>query len=176
MGRTTAVLFPRDTTADKGKLFLQFQPLAYKLAHRFAHRYGLPQTDMEDEALELLGEICAQWTEQNGGFNPTKSKPISWVYNKLFWRLADYCRRRPREIHFSDISAGGLMHRANWLATFCRDLGEDARLLVTTIFNAPNEIAEDVVCYTYQALAAAGWQRVRILRCWQEVGAALATQ
>lgn len=170
-------------------LFKQHQPMAWRLAERFASLYRRPFGELRDEAESILGLNIAQWFEQNASAfkDNVGTKPSTWIYRGLYWDLTTYCTRKQspaRPFSTLEKQESPLDHpcRRPWIERMLQELGEDARIVVETILHAPAEIAEDVSTSSRgrarkavrQYLQVSGWTRQRIEAAWTEVDACLA--
>ncbi len=132
------------------RMFTRYKPVARHLAKKYAARTGKPYYDLIDEAEGLLAEIIADW-DGRFHYDPAKSKEVSYLYQILNRKLFDLCFRqgcRTKTKNFSVLEPNaGLFEvpaRKNKVQEILSMLGEDARILVTTILMAPGDLARDV--------------------------------
>ena len=185
-------------------LFKGYEPLAKKLAYQFSQAYRMPFDDCMEEALFWLGVVVARWDQvalpgQSGiyTFDRTKSKPTTYVYNHLRWKLMDFCsRKRERTVAFSVLDRRGEEEESfdapakppAFLPRLMEILGEDAKEFVHTILHAPADLISDLVpcgeerrraamifpnSPLYELFRRRGWDDNRIVETFREVQAAL---
>lgn len=144
------------------KEFKRYQNIARKLASKFSHEYRKPYHQMVEVAeyalaLELFGRMLF---DKNHG-----AKKSSWLYTVIFFHLKQVCTRgvhpcpkypgsmqvRIREwvpeIPFSSLKKEDLEsidpeQKPSMVSKLFSDLGEEARLMVRTVLEAPNELKE----------------------------------
>jgi hypothetical protein len=187
------------TDTEKVKIYNQYLPMVYRMAGRFSRVYGMPFQDMVDEGQSILGRLAATWDSGKFPFDPAKANATSWVYRNLFWDLTTLCSRacKNRAIPFSSLEREDrpidLPSKSSWMDNLLREVGEDAKILLQTILDAPAEITEDVfgvlrgkdstpyrsrrvdkawdVLQSY--LVSCGWEPNRIDAAWHEVEVSL---
>lgn len=149
----------------------------------------MPYQELVEEAEGILALMIARWDRGGStGFDGSKAGPTSWIYRGLYWDLQIYCdRKRPKERNFSTLGTEenpiSLAQKTGWLEGLLSQLGEDARILVTTILFAPSDIAKDIVPNPRSSrrgreavvsyLRGQGWGLERITSAWSEVEVAL---
>jgi hypothetical protein len=179
------------TQNQKADLFTGHRKLACKLGNWAAAKYGIDRDSACDEALETLGDIIAVGNLPDP-INPAPGdtrKMTSWLYLQLRYRLMTrYGRKTGRSVAAHPFSAIESDDRPldpsakrSWLEGLLQNLGDDARVIVSTIFNAPSDIAEDMCVrrrgrardHVRRALENQGWDEDRICNAWMEVAACL---
>lgn len=170
----------------KAEIFTGHQKLAFKMGHKFARHFGINHDTACDDAMEVLGEIIAEGNLPDG--REGGRKMTSWLYLQLDFRLrTKYGRPRfvDRIKKFTDVERADCpltpAAKTHWYDNFVRDLSEDARIIITTIFNAPAEIAEDI-CVAHRGKARhairremeqRGWPEERVENAWMEIRSCL---
>lgn len=163
-------------------LYEKFLPLANSLARRLAKRHKIPTTELQAEVRSLWGAIVAEWPER---YDPARCGECHWAYQQIYWRLLDFCTRRPHrryEVQLSEKT--DFKAKGRWMDGFLKMLGEDARIVVSTILHAPGEIMEEIMpkssprTRTRIALEdyfedQAGWSLSRFDEAWREVCSAI---
>lgn len=163
-------------------LYQKFLPLANSLARRLARRHKIPIGELQAEARSLWGGIVAEWPEK---YDPAQCGECHWAYQQIYWRLLDFCTRRPHVRHEVGMSEKvEFKAKGCWLDSFLKMLGEDARIVVTTILHAPGEIVEEIMPRTRGRTRTRialedyfedriGWPMDRFDEAWREVCGAI---
>lgn len=128
----------------RGDLWVRYHGLALSLAMRFSRTHGKPLRELVDEvegALAVL--LCGDWKRFEGS--------STWMYTKLYWHLMEYCRRETkRAMESLDVSAveeeppAILAVTPGWLEVMWSELGQEGRMLLRVVFEAPGALAEEL--------------------------------
>lgn len=188
------------TSSNPTALFKQYLPLAYKLAAKFAAAF--PRIDAQDIQNEAVSTLALYTTKWDTNFNPARSGPLHYLYFNIYTELQTFClRKQDRAKVFSAFSREGgkndpqpvdwKARAEHWTERLFRNLGEDAKVVVQTILEAPEEIAQDLTrgarrgkqqeAALHRAGLAVmaylegtkGWAPHRVEAAWKEVGQAL---
>lgn len=131
------------THQEQITLYKKFLPLANSLARKAARRHRMPTGELQAEARSLWGKIVAEWPQR---YDPARCGECHWAYQQIYWRLLDFCTRQPARKHEVQMSnKADFKAKGNWLPGFLAMLGEDARIVVSTILHAPGEIVEEIM-------------------------------
>ena len=176
-------------THQKSSLYTGHLALAKHLAMGVARSLKVNYQDAETEAISLLGEIIACWSDSGSrGYNPTRCNPTSWIYRSLYWGLRTHFLRKVgrRMRPATDIDPEGtcIVRAApplSWVERLVHNLGADARTLVAIILNAPADLHEILTARrprrsrdaVRQYLTNQGWSPERVAHAWAEVEEAL---
>ena len=164
---------------EKARLYEQYQPLIYKRAIYHSRKFGKPLEELVEEgrwALSLL--ICQDW----GEFNPAKSSEMSWIYQRISWKMLDFCTRRRVDTHLSTLphaeqSFVAPSHKDK-LHEMMINLSREAQTLFRIILTAPGDLAQDLTPATKGRARLAvrahvarkyGWPPAKVERVWNEV-------
>lgn len=172
---------PRKVSSEEqANIYLKFRPLARRVAIDTFKRHRLMSRDLFImESQSILGEIIAKWNDPRIGYDKTKSSEISWLYKKLHWGLRDFIRRERR--HHIPENDFGVPQIAppphSWVERFLQTMSDDAKVMVTTILNAPADFAADLSARRFRAgrtkikkhLQKRGWSESRIFFAWKEI-------
>lgn len=140
------------TDAQKVEIFNQYQEMVYSMASKFSLKFNVNYHDMIDEGMSILGALVTKWDAEGNSskHDPAKSSRTSWVYRALYWDLTTVCTRTNQKARlFSTLRTEeqkpvDMEGPVSWMEKLMRDLGEDAKILVRTIFMAPAEIVADI--------------------------------
>lgn len=166
----------------RGQMFIDYQPLCYKLAAQFARKYPIPATELINEAQSALGVCLAEWNKNEG-----EGKPITWIYFQIYHRMLDFCQRKqPKHKTFTTLGMEEkpmmLPAPESWLGGLLRTIGEDARTIVDIITMAPAEIIDELSpnapkrskrAVQKYLLEEKQWEPERVRRAWFELECAI---
>ena len=174
-------------TDKRGELYANNRGLAVKLARHFYVKFPLiRQRDIAEEALSLLGLLCARWYEPgaygNNDYRGPVRQPGPWLYLKIYWGLMTFCQQKQPQESACDLSRNEA--KVGWWDNLLRQLGGDARLLAETIVSLPADLYEDLTGTKvgrlgikrqvwFELFRAEGWEPARLDKAWKEVEAAL---
>ncbi len=164
------------------RLWLRYQPIVYNLAWKFSKKYGRPLEEMVDVGHGVMAiTIC------DGSYNSEKSKWVTWIWQKVYWALTNYCQRnkRKREVPIIDEDYERPA-KVSWLERIFRELSDEGKTLLRVICEAPGELAntlfgergvqdsvQDSVqvgkAVLFEFLEQNDWEKDKIDRAWKEV-------
>lgn len=178
-GRPINQPLTKDQVAEK---FEKYRRMACSIAIGIAAKHNLSPDELVDEALSILGlALTDHWVCYADAGEST------WVYKNVYWPLLTYATRtRHKSIPFSsfetDDETFDAPSKPTPIQNLIRHLGDEAKVMVDVIVNAPIEIAEDVTSISRRRARKAivnylasteGWHGFQIRAAWDEVKAAL---
>ncbi len=179
---------------DKAQLFTLHIPLARRSAWKASRKYGKPFEEMEDEAVSALAVIVTEWDlDTINSYDPKKDaqkNPTGWIHWRIYFALETKYRASKKRVRYMDFTEGtddvptcGInpQQPQKWIDRVMSDLGEDARIIVSTILHGPAEVMEDMMPRRrlrgretiVRHLLDNGWDKDRIITAWHEIEAAL---
>jgi hypothetical protein len=179
----------RNSNLTPAQRFTQYLPMAHKFAHRFAARQQLPLRDMIDEAESALSEICTRWDDGTWyrHFNPKRGcNETSWMYRAIYFELLTVVTANKGQYQGLNRNAAPLdaakasSAKRRWIDELLKTVGDDAKVIATTILFAPEEIADDIALGASglaawaeygvrEYLESQGWPKVRVTVAWDEL-------
>lgn len=121
------------------KLFKRYEKVVCAAARGVAHSTGKSHQEMAEEAISRLGEVSMNWP---AFYDPTQgASGTTWLTIKIRSYLRDFCRKqlRRREVEIPD--SNNFEINEHWLPRMWRELGDEARVLLQIVLDAPPDIA-----------------------------------
>ena len=180
------------TAEEKAALYAQYMPMVCKFGRKYAQIFNIPREEMLDMARSLLAEVVCRQDDAGGCWKydavKTGCNMTSWMYRKLNWELLTLCKnyRKNPTVPISTLTKDEshpvqFAGPENWIRQLLVTLGEDARIIVSTILEAPGELYQDLSDNAPKRSRQAvrkyfirqGWEESRIEHAWEEVAACL---
>jgi hypothetical protein len=168
---------------DSVEVYERFQKMACKAAWRLHITTGLPYDELQAEATGILALKSVEWKTTEA-----KVSACTFIYRNLWWGLIAYCRKNKTAQNTISLGTAPAAHRRlvtskGYVESLWETIGEEARVVLSTIVNAPAEIADDVAraarnrakarAAVKDYLVKQGWDPLRFHAAWREVAACL---
>lgn len=126
-------------------LFIKYEKLALSAASAVSKRMGVRYSELQDEALSILGRLVF---EQWDSFDVEKSCASTWIYTKVYRYLQNHCIRRgtrsKRESLLQDENHPATEMKRSPLEKLLAEVGDEGWALLRILFEAPGELAHSL--------------------------------
>ena len=125
----------------------QYEDMIYKVAHQAMNKYGSTGVSFD----EIVSESWMFVMKKMKHYDPKKSAKSTWVWTCAYYGAKNYCVNRLRKKEYSlCVNMSALdQHEEKWepeakrwIDSLMEEIGEEARELVQTILEAPDELRE----------------------------------
>lgn len=162
-----------------GTLIEQFQNMVYSIAHKMVLLHKNERFD------ELVSEGFWGIVRYAPKYDPKKSGLSTWIYKCAWGQMKTFCIDPKTHRHIPTDFTSPIFEveaKESWFPKLLRELNDDAKLLVMSAIEAPNELnsivrerapkasKEALLQYAVDTL---GWDANRINLAWSEVAECL---
>lgn len=158
-------------------LFNKYEKLALGAAAAVSRRTGVAYSELQDEALSLLGQLVL---ERWDGFDSTKARASTWIYKKVYHNLQNFLVARGKRIR----REGTTLHEENepeqkrsTVERLLEEVGDEGWALLRIMFEAPGDLALSLnpaaptrsINAINRFLTDGCWKPETIDRAWEQV-------
>ena len=155
--------------------FERWKGLVTRIALDIAKRWNRPASEVIEEAYSHLAfKVCAKWD-----IDPSKGATSTWIYQCAYWHLWIWCEKNARARGVGLLpEEADRPARGSWFHALLTELGDEARVLVLALVEAPGELAGTVSHRAPTRSRRAvrrylekteGWNPYQFERVWGEV-------